>query len=138
MLALLNLMIRPKYCSRHTTLFTTLMAATNPSSKATTPPQEISFSEYGDLGARRRGCPPRLPPGRRSLTPRSLKLSFELHTREGTRLSVLRLRKAQLDHLGTSMSSKSCCKMRSKFQTRAGPNHLECDPEKYIENKIDR
>ena len=48
MLALLNLMIRPKSCSRHTTLFTTLLAATNLSCKATTPSQEISFSKYGD------------------------------------------------------------------------------------------
>jgi hypothetical protein len=63
MLALLNLMIRPKSCSRHTTLFTTLLAATNLSCKVTTPSQEISFSEYGDLVACRRGLPPRLPQG---------------------------------------------------------------------------
>ena len=49
MLALLNLMIRPKSCSRHTTLFTNLLAATNLSCKDTTPFEEISFSEYGDL-----------------------------------------------------------------------------------------
>ena len=66
MLALLNLMFRPKAVPSHD-LFTTLLAATNLSCKASTLSQEISFSEYGDpsrmaAGVFPHGLPPEAKP----------------------------------------------------------------------------
>jgi len=73
MLALLNLMFRPKAVQSHD-LFTTLLAATNLSCKPQHHLRKLVSRNTKILVACRRGCPSRLPPGRRSLTPRPCKL----------------------------------------------------------------
>jgi hypothetical protein len=127
MLALLNLMFRPKAVPSHD-LFTTLLAATNLSCKASTLSQEISFSEYADTGRKATPGP-------------KLCCSFKLFLlsciqQKGCRL--LRSRKTRINDLGTSINSQIVWQDTLQVSEPTSPKHSECGGERHIENKIDR